>query len=58
VDGHCIIVPLQHAHSLRDTDEEVMQEIERFKSCLERMANEQVCCSCGRASECSYISTA
>ncbi len=31
VPGHCIIVPLEHIQSMRDADEEVLKEVERFK---------------------------
>ena len=37
-EGHCEIVPLQHTSSMVQCEEEVWLEIERYKSCLRRMA--------------------
>jgi len=36
-EGHCIIVPAEHASSSRQVDEDVFTELRNFKKCLIRM---------------------
>ena len=42
VPGHCIIAPLEHIVSIRDADEQVRREIQRFQDALEKVGNDQV----------------
>jgi len=37
VDGHCCIVPIQHVVSIREADEDVYEEILKFKQSLKKM---------------------
>ena len=41
VEGHLEIVPISHVSSMLQCDEETVQEIERFQSCLRRMYETQ-----------------
>ncbi|KAH8550809.1 CwfJ C-terminus 1-domain-containing protein-like protein [Umbelopsis sp. PMI_123] len=41
VPGHCFIVPLQHAISSLECDDDVWDEIRNFQKCLMRMFHEQ-----------------
>jgi len=38
VDGHCLIVPIQHHLSMLEADDDVWDEIKNFMKCLIRMA--------------------
>lgn len=40
VPGHCIIAPLEHIQSMRDADEDVQREVERFKQALEKVGGD------------------
>ncbi|KAH7296365.1 hypothetical protein KP509_26G021000 [Ceratopteris richardii] len=37
VDGHCLIVPMQHEGASRNVDEDVWEEIRNYKKCLTNM---------------------
>lgn len=41
VDGHCLLVPMRHVTSMAAADEEVYEEMQRFKSGLVRMLAER-----------------
>ncbi len=38
VKGHCILAPITHSESLVSCDEDVLREMQAYKSCLVRMA--------------------
>eukprot|EP00727_Mastigamoeba_balamuthi_P005807 m51a1_g1846 hypothetical protein (790) ;mRNA; f:583903-586342 len=41
VEGHCVLVPTQHTTAMRAADEDVVREVEAFKSALVRMFRAQ-----------------
>ena len=41
-EGHCLIVPSEHASSTRQVDESVWTELRNFKKCLLQVAMAQV----------------
>lgn len=51
VVGHCVIAPMNHVQSSRQTDEDVWEEMRNFKKCLVRMFAQE-------GKECCFIETA
>ncbi|KAH7294795.1 hypothetical protein KP509_27G019500 [Ceratopteris richardii] len=41
VDGHCLIVPMQHEGASRNVDEDVWEEMRNYKKCLLKMFSKQ-----------------
>ncbi|KAI8069877.1 CwfJ C-terminus 1-domain-containing protein-like protein [Gongronella butleri] len=42
-DGHCVIVPLQHATSMLECDDDVWTEVRNFQKCLMQMYHAKQC---------------